>query len=176
MEEVEEVVKTNIYNRGKIYKILSNVTNEVYFGSTTEPTLARRLSNHKSSYNYYLKDKTRDYMTSFKILETGNYEIILVESCNCNSKDELRARERYYVENNECVNRCTPGRTKKEYIEDTKEHIKKYEKQYREANKEIIHSKYNVKYDCECGGRYTHGHKFRHNHSKKHLAFIQSTE
>ena len=32
------------YSKGKIYKIVCNVTGLVYVGSTCEPTLARRLA------------------------------------------------------------------------------------------------------------------------------------
>jgi hypothetical protein len=49
----------------------------------------------------------------------------LVENYSCNSKKELETRERYYIENNECVNKNMPTRTMKEYQEENKEKIKK---------------------------------------------------
>jgi hypothetical protein len=38
------------YKDGKIYSIVCNITDECYIGSTTKPTLARRLAGHVISY------------------------------------------------------------------------------------------------------------------------------
>ena len=38
------------YQIGKIYKIVCNITDECYIGSTCEPTLAMRLSKHVACY------------------------------------------------------------------------------------------------------------------------------
>eukprot|EP01040_Poterioochromonas_malhamensis_P000307 gene307-329_t len=35
------------YQLGKIYRIHCNVTNKDYYGSSAEPTLARRLAGHR---------------------------------------------------------------------------------------------------------------------------------
>ena len=45
------------YSLGKVYKIVDNTNQDVYIGSTCQPTLAQRLSQHKKDYNKYLKDK-----------------------------------------------------------------------------------------------------------------------
>ena len=103
------------YQDGKIYKIVCDDKDLVYIGSTCEPTLARRLAKHKSSYRDWLKDNRKLYTTSFKILKKNNVDIVLVESCPCNSKDELHKRERHYIESFKCVNKFVPGRTDKEY-------------------------------------------------------------
>jgi len=84
------------YQLGKIYKIVDLDSNKCYVGSTCEPTLARRLTNHVSDYKQYLKGKG-SYVSSFKILEMDDYDIVLLETYPCNSKDELHARERYYT-------------------------------------------------------------------------------
>jgi len=121
------------YQEGKIYKIVCNVTGLVYIGSTCEPILARRLAGHRKNYNKYLNDKYQ-FVTSFKVLENGDYSIILLEKCQCNDKMELLKRERHYIETNEFVNKLIPLRTNKEYREDNKEQSKlKYQE-----NKEII--------------------------------------
>ena len=44
------------YQNGKIYQIIDNTNNNIYIGSTCEPTLARRLSGHVRKYKSYLKD------------------------------------------------------------------------------------------------------------------------
>jgi hypothetical protein len=38
------------YQLGKIYKIVDNTNNNIYVGSTCEPTLARRLSGHTRNF------------------------------------------------------------------------------------------------------------------------------
>ena len=65
----------------------------------------------------------RRYITAFKVIENKNYSIILMELYPCGSKAELKARERYYIENNECVNKHIPGRTKKEYYDSNRDKI-----------------------------------------------------
>ena len=132
------------YQDGKIYKIVCDDKDLVYIGSTCEPTLARRLTKHKSSYRDWLKDNSKKYMTSFKVLEKNNFDIILVESCPCNSKDELHKRERHYIETIQCVNKYVPGRTIKEYYGINKDKIK----EYREANKDKIKEKNKEYYEA----------------------------
>lgn len=130
------------YLQGKIYKIVSG--DLTYIGSTCEPTLARRLSKHKENYKRWLIGK-QNYMTSYKILENNDAEIFLLETFPCASKDELHARERFHIENNDCVNKNIPSRTKKEWYEENKDKLKEHGKSYREANKETIH-KYKKEY------------------------------
>jgi predicted GIY-YIG superfamily endonuclease len=100
------------YQLGKIYKIVDNTNGNIYIGSTCEPTLARRLSQHMCDFKRYL-NKKRNFTTSFKIIENNNYNIILLETYPSNSKDELHAKDRYYIENNNCVNKQIPTRTSK---------------------------------------------------------------
>lgn len=130
---------SNKYKNGKIYKIVDNTNDNVYYGSTIE-TLKNRLKKHQ-----YTK---RKYVCSSKsIIDNNNYDIILVEDYPCNSKQELELRERYFIENYECINKAIPGRTNKEYYydnidkskqyyQDNKEYINNRQKIYRENNKE----------------------------------------
>ena len=116
------------YQEGKIYKIINDsMPNMVYYGSTCN-TFAKRMGQHKA-----LRD-----CSSRVLFEYGNPQMILIEKYPCNDKMELNARERYYIENNECVNKVVPGRTDKEYREDNKEKIILKAKEYYEANKEQI--------------------------------------
>ena len=125
------------YQLGKIYKIVCNKTGLIYVGSTCEPTLARRLAKHKGSYNYYLnhqQEKNR-YMTSFKIIENDDCDIVLIENCPCENKDELHKRERYYIESLDCVNKVIVGQTDKEYREQNKAKNKEWRNNHKEALK-----------------------------------------
>jgi hypothetical protein len=174
------------FNNGKIYKLWSPQGDEIYIGSTIQP-LYKRLNEHKNK---------RDCNSKYLFENYDNVRIELIELYPCNSKMELNKKEGEYIRENECLNRCIAGRTKKEYNEDNKEHIlekrkewyennkehkKKYDKEYyennkdhrkeyRENNKEIINKKIN----CECGGKYTFSHKTHHFKTKKHLAFMNS--
>ena len=137
------------------YIIVCNVSGLTYYDSTCEPTLARRLHQHKLAFQNH---KCKPLCLSHKVLENDSYGIFLVENFPCNNKDELRTRERFYVENMDCVNKCMPIRFEgeqsiwfKEYYENNKqklldnhktyysEHkseISEYQKQYRQQNKE----------------------------------------
>ena len=42
----------NKYQEGKIYKIVCNITGEVYYGSTIEKYLSSRLAKHKNKKEY----------------------------------------------------------------------------------------------------------------------------
>ena len=97
------------YQNGKIYKLVNDENDDVYYGSTTQP-LPKRLGDHKIAYRRYLNGKGHFY-TSFNIVKYPSCKIILVENFPCNSKYELEARERYYIENYNCVNKNKPAMT-----------------------------------------------------------------
>ncbi len=141
------------YQKGKIYKIVDHTNDDVYYGSSCEPILSRRLANHVGKYKQYQKGKCNKY-TSFKILENGNYDIILVESYPCKSSDELRSREQYYIVNNDCINKNIPNRTQKEWEKANSEDLKTKKKEYQLKNKDKIAS-----YKKEYGKEYRNKHK-----------------
>lgn len=115
------------YQRGKIYKIVSNITRDTYYGSTCSP-LTQRLSEHRNKYKIYVNNKQIGYTTSFKVLETGDYGIYLVEDVPCDRKEQLLARERFYIESYDCVNKVIPQQSYDEY----------FEKYYEENKDEIL--------------------------------------
>tara|TARA_R110000782_G_scaffold112958_1_gene202906 strand:- start:30 stop:671 length:642 start_codon:yes stop_codon:yes gene_type:complete len=134
------------YSNGKIYKIVSDTSNLIYVGSTTK-NLSARLVDHRSDYRCWKKDNTKPYTTSFKVLENDNFKIVLLETVKCNTKDELSARERFYIESMVCVNKVIPLRSQKEYEQTNKESIMEYKKKYREINKESIAEKNRKNYE-----------------------------
>jgi len=189
----------NKYNDSKIYKIVDNTSDKVYIGSTCCKYLSQRLQKHVHTYKQYLKNNYHR-VSSFDIIENGNYDIILLENVNCETIDQLRARERFYIQSNVCVNQHIPTRTDKEYYDDNKERIKEYyennkerilqrHKVFREANKESkskrdkeyrLNNKEKIKehatqpYECECGSIIRHCKKSIHFKSIKHLNFISN--
>jgi hypothetical protein len=150
------------YNNAKLYKIIDNTTDNIYIGSTCEPTLARRLAGHVSKYKRYLQGKSIEYVTSFKILENEDYDIVLICNYPCRNKDELHQFERSCIENNTCVNKVIPNRTKPEWEQVNKV---KRQKQVKKRNKKHL---------CCCGGKYTTVHLSDHVKSNKHVTFMNN--
>ena len=118
------------YENAKIYKLVCNKTGMIYIGSTCQRLLCKRLSGHVSAYNHWNGGKTNSYVTSFKIIEGGDYYMELLETVPCSSFDELAKKERHFIESIDCVNKQIPGRTKLEY-----------DKHYKEVNIEMIRTK-----------------------------------
>ncbi len=77
-------------------------------------------------------------MSSFDIIERGNYSYALLETVECEDKKQLEERETHYINNNECINRYMPRRTKQEYYEANQNQIKEQVKTYRDANKNAL--------------------------------------
>lgn len=177
----------NKYQKAKIYKLVGG--GKTYIGSTIQ-SLSKRKSQHKTN--------KKSLCVSFEISK-GDFDIFLIEDYPCNSKKELLSRERYWVENNECINKNIPIRSleehkkyqkkyylehkfniqeySKNYREKNKEHLQKEKKKYYEENKErikAINSERNKKViKCDCGKTYTLGHKKRHLKSTYHLKHIK---
>ena len=183
------------YGNGKIYKIVRLSDDElIYVGSTTKHYLSSRLVEHKNMSKY--RPNIRVYKS---ICDNGGWEnhaIILIEHCDCNSKDELHRKEREFIVSLKPIgNIVIPMRTKKEWTLDNKEKIKQNKKEYHIDNKEKINQKakqyhivnkeklnqkskqyyidnkekLNQKSNCSCGRTYTHNSRARHNKSKFHI-------
>ena len=122
------------YHNSKIYKILCQETNEVYYGSTIQ-SLANRLKSHVSD------SKTNNSVTSKRIILRGNYEMELVENFPCETKEELRKREGFYQLNNPCVNKIVAGRNYKEWLQTekgTESNKKRHDKYAHSENKKYV--------------------------------------
>ena len=122
----------NVYQNGKIYKIVDVGYNEQYFGSTTVE-LSTRMSRHRAKYREYNKTQ-KSFYSSFILFDKygiENCKIELVEIYPCDSKDELTRKEGQWIKNVDCVNKCVAGRTKKEYHDDNLDQIKLKKKEYR---------------------------------------------
>lgn len=130
------------YGDGKIYKIENNTNDLIYYGSTTV-ILCKRMAEHRGKHN--------NCMSKNLGVDLKFCRIILVENFSCNNKEELTAREAYYIRNFPCVNKNIPGRTSKEYREDNKEKLNEKKKEYREKlsekNKEKILEKQKERYE-----------------------------
>ena len=144
------------YQNGKIYKIVCNTSNKAYVGSTTTQLLCQRLAEHISLYKRFKNGEVITKISSFQVIEKGNYSIILLKVCPCNSKAELLMEERKFIDSLDCVNKTNSTQTNdamiiqtKENKDSNKEAVQKYyqknkdkiaeqKKLYRQNNKELI--------------------------------------
>ena len=78
----------NKCKRGKLYKLISNQTEDVYYGSTIENKLTNRLAGHRNSYRGWLEGK-KPYMTSFEIVKYDDAKKCYREE----NKDIIRERK-----------------------------------------------------------------------------------
>lgn len=191
------------YGNGKIYKIQRIGGNsKIYVGSTTKQYLSQRMDTHRHHYKEYQAGK-RHLTTSFLLFDEygiENCEIVLLETVNCNSKDELLMREKHFYQTIDCVNKNSPFRSNdeikqyqdeynkdyyisnkekikqnvKNYADNNKDKIKEKTRKYRETNKDKIKMHKGKIVECECGASFTHNHKSRHIRTKFHLEFINS--
>ena len=116
------------YANAKIYKIVGE-DGSTYYGSTVQSFRLRK--NEHLSY--------KGTMAHQKIISQMDWDMILIENYPCESKKELEQREAWYIRENPCVNRCIPGRTKKEYYEDHREKINSRAKKHYQENHEHKH-------------------------------------
>ena len=175
----------------KIYRLYNERLNLTYFGSTINP-IEKRFSFHKS--RAILEKK---YSSKRLFQEGDDVTCEVVEYVDCLDKETLHKRERYYIENFDCVNHYIPTRTNAEYYQDNKERIKEYHyenkekineqrreyyknnkdkkdkrKQYEKDNEEKIRERKSQRIQCECGSVVMRNHIARHRKSQKHQKLI----
>lgn len=178
------------YSNTMIYKIVCKDLNikDCYVGHTTN--FKTRKNHHKSrcnnssdiSYNFYVYQFIRDNGGWI------NWDMVLIETFNCNNKLEALKKEREFIDSlNATLNKVLPTRTKEEWFYNNIDNKKLYDKEYyinnidkkekhrveyRINNLDKIKELANKKITCECGLCYTNSNKARHLKSKKHLLFI----
>ena len=138
---------------GIVYKLCCKnpEIKEIYVGST-ENLYERRRKHKECSYGLTKSKQSMCYVYTY-IRENGgwdNWEIIVIEKYNCEEKHELKYRERYWLETlNAKLNSLSPIKSKEE-----------------------IKVSRQVKINCECGGKYTHGAIQTHMETLKHLTYL----
>jgi hypothetical protein len=190
--------------QGKIYKLVSFQTDKIYIGSTSQRLLCHRFASHKSKFTMWLNGKCH-YYSSFELIQYNDCEIVLIEEYPSKSHYELEARERYWIEREDCVNRYIPTRTSKEWIEQHKEYMAEKKRAYREQNidkiklkdkmkyennkeyikkrernryenkKEVINEKRSQIVKCECGVEIAKWSLFNHKKTDKHKQAMERT-
>ena len=142
------------YSHAKVYKIYSPSRPDIgiYIGSTVQ-ALSARMATHRGLYRHWKSGNT-NFTSSFPILEVGDALIVLLEDVPCQRKEQLLARERFWIETTECVNRVIPQRTLAEWYV---------------ANREVLTARKSEVVTCECGCRVRRDHLRRHRKTSKHL-------
>jgi len=127
------------YANGKVYRLVNNVDEKFYIGSTCNP-LHKRKNGHKRDA---IKSPEQPVYKHLNTVGWENVEIILIESYPCNSKAELEARERFWIELMKPeLNKAIPTRTPKERYQATPEKfIQKAKKRYEMKSEEILQQK-----------------------------------
>ena len=167
----------NKYKGGKIYKIIDNTNGNIYIGSTIQ-SLHKRKSQHKAEGN-------KKCMSKF-IIKNGDYDMVLIENYPCESKEELHIRERYYIENNDCINEMIPSRTGQEWYQINRERIleksknkvktgerKRYEKDYALKNKDIINEKSKLWYQSNKDKKAEYDKKYREDKKEEQQRYFR---
>lgn len=154
------------YSEGKIYKIICDVTNNIYYGSTTL-NIDKRLYLHKKRKNRVVYQKMKEP------------KIYLLEKYDCESKCELLRKEGEFILNHDThsmytmLNKNIAGRTHKEWRSTPAQRLKEniYSNQYYEKHKE----EFKEKISCECGSSFRRDSRIRHFKSKKHIKHLNNT-
>ena len=134
------------YSKAKIYKIVNDVDDSVYIGSTCQ-ALSKRMAEHRAS----MRSKRDSYLKLYqKLLEIGveHFNIYLIKETPCENKEQLRAIEGQYIRELGTLNGHIAGRTAAQYQKEFKhryeEKKKKYAVEHREEKKERSREHYTV--------------------------------
>ena len=144
------------YANGKIYKLVSDETDFVYVGSTTQP-LSKRLYAHKK------KAETGNSKVYTAMREVGieSFRIVLVSDHPCERKEQLNAGEERVrkefeqgnlLNTNRCYSNVPYGLPAKEYNSkyqaDNADKMKEYIAKYKTDNSDKI-KEYRAKYNAD---------------------------
>ena len=168
----------NKYNNSKIYKIYSQLGNDIYIGSTSR-SIVGRFNEHIKNYQYSKLDNTKTYTSSFRLFEqygTNNCCVVILEKINVETRSELLQIEAKHIKENKqfCVNINSPYTSEEDKIQNRIDYCqtpeyKENRKVYREKPEYISHRKeyrdtpdqkqkrrdYNQqRFNCPCGYLY----------------------
>lgn len=124
------------YQNVKIYKIVNDVNDEIYVGSTAYYYLSDRMKYHRVDS---LRDKNKGKVLYQKFKEIGidHFKIILLEKYPCTCFEEQRMREQHYIDllkPRYNMQNAYTDTTTDEYKEKRNEKVR----EYYSANKDVI--------------------------------------
>ena len=144
------------YKNGKVYKLISDETNFIYVGSTTQQ-LSKRLYEHKDNAK---RGKSKVYET-MRDVGIDTFRIVLINEFPCENKEQLCKEEercRKEIAQDKLLNtsKCYANvpfglpveEYTKEYKKENKDKILECNKEYRKKNKDKI-QEYKREYNKE---------------------------
>ena len=149
----------NDYKLGRIYKVITRESNDIYIGSTFNE-LRHRFIMHKRCYNNSLKDRGVSIRHLFNNYGINNCKIVLIKEYVVVDKRHLEVYEALWIckLNKYCVNQNIPfgfssiksfrKKYYKQYYNDKRETRLEYQKEYNK-NKEYKIKEYQKKYQKE---------------------------
>ena len=122
--------------KGIVYKIVNDINEEIYVGSTVAE-LKTRFGVHKCSAR---TEKCKDIRLYKLMNEIGfnHFHIEPLEEIQFEHKKELREKEGEYIRQYGTLNSLIAGRTKDQYRKDEKQNIAIRDKMYTEKNREAV--------------------------------------
>ena len=197
IQQKQNKEKINKYCHSKIYKLIDNVNQYFYIGSTIS-ALSKRFYEHKSSANSH--DKNRKVYMYMNDVGWENVQIVLVSEHILESREQLLREERKeqdkYINDSKCLNSLKSYRSKDERREYDRnfdrtnvkrlnryktEQYHEYYTKYREKNIERIkenvkryYEAHKQKIKCDCGTECSKNGRVRHERSKRHQNCLKS--
>jgi len=147
--------KTKNYRFGKVYKVINDVDDMVYIGSTTQKYLSQRMSNHRQCARLDNSSLMYQHMRRVGI---EHFKIVFVENVPCDHIYELASREEHWrqqVKSELRLNMIAARQTQQTHDESRA--------RSRDYNK--------LPMTCDCGAQITKNSLSRHRRSKKHIAW-----
>jgi hypothetical protein len=165
------------YSNGKIYKVVNDVDDAIYIGSTVM-MLCNRMAMHRTCAKEDTKRRKAPINVKMRTMGVEHFRIVLIEAFPCNEKSELLRREQHWIDE------LKPTLNKFKTIEERpqtevdkernirhRERISSYGKAYYQKNKEVVKQRNanygKIRIDCEICGR---------NVARKHLKDHQKTQ
>ena len=142
----------------KLYEIRSNVTNEVYIG-VTPGDVRSCVASHKGSYNRTMKGGKPNSKAEI-VISTSDYEVNIIDTFECDNRNEMRKIKNKYVKEHECVNKV--GKIDGSGYEYRKNYYNKYWNEKHKDKKE--------KMTCSsCGRSFQIRRKEKHEKTAHHI-------
>ena len=163
------------YNKTEIYKIIHCDPEKdfCYIGHTTNFTERKKCHKKTCTDDSCNRYNQKGYQI---IRENGgweNFKMVFIEKWPCENLREAQAREQHWMDTlkpnmNDHRAFITKEQRKEylvEYYNNKRQERQERQRDYYQENKE----KLNIKFECECGGKYLHQNKSSHFKSKKHM-------
>lgn len=130
------------FTKGKIYKIISELGECCYIGSTTSP-LCQRMAVHRYKYREHVNGRPPGYCSSFEVLKYADVRIELLELFPCTDDKELREHERMFKEREPtAVNKYRAIQT----AEERHQQLRAASARYRAAHRDEINARQRAAY------------------------------